>query len=109
MDRTMSRCNDCDHYEQDHTSAYCHKCLDRRNDLISRQDAISAIMSEPMNEPRYPSWFAIKIELLPSADITATEFCQKCQETTERVLNNQGEKIKRLSAEREEEKSEQKA
>lgn len=35
---------------------------------------------------------------VPSADITETETCQKCQEATERVLNRQGEEIKRLKA-----------
>ena len=37
-------------------------------DLISRTDAVNTIMSEPMNEPRYPIWFADKIKVLPSAE-----------------------------------------
>ena len=36
------------------------------DDLISRQDAIDAIMEEP-SEARYPSWYAEKIKKLPSA------------------------------------------
>lgn len=38
------------------------------SNLISRDDAVKAIMSEPMNEPKYPAWFADKIKSLPSAD-----------------------------------------
>ena len=35
-------------------------------DLISRQDAIDAIMGEP-TDAHYPSWYAQRIKLLPSA------------------------------------------
>lgn len=38
------------------------------SNLISRDDAVKTIMSEPMNEPKYPIWFANKIKALPSAD-----------------------------------------
>lgn len=40
------------------------------SNLISRDDAVKAIMSEPMNEPKYPIWFANKIKALPSATIS---------------------------------------
>ena len=36
------------------------------SDLISRQDAIDAIMGEP-TDAHYPSWYAQRIKLLPSA------------------------------------------
>lgn len=39
-------------------------------DLISRQAAIDVIMSEPMNEPRYPAWWADKIKSLPPLEPT---------------------------------------
>ena len=35
-------------------------------DIISRQDAIDAIMGEP-TDAHYPSWYAQRIKLLPSA------------------------------------------
>ena len=36
------------------------------NDLISRQAAIDAIMGEP-TDAHYPSWYAERLEQLPSA------------------------------------------
>ena len=42
--------------------------LEPSGDLISRADAIETIMSEPMNEPKYPIWFADKLKELPSAE-----------------------------------------
>ena len=44
------------------------KAYKQSGDLISRADAIETIMSEPMNEPKYPIWFADKLKALPSAD-----------------------------------------
>jgi hypothetical protein len=38
-----------------------------KDDLISRQAAIDAIMGQPP-EPHYPSWYAEQIKELPSAD-----------------------------------------
>ena len=38
----------------------------RMNDLISRQAAIDAIMGEP-TDAHYPSWYAERLEQLPSA------------------------------------------
>ena len=35
---------------------------------------------------------------VPSADITETEACQKCQDITDKILNRQGEEIKRLKS-----------
>ena len=37
-----------------------------KDDLISRQAAIDAIMGQPP-EPHYPSWYAAQIEKLPAA------------------------------------------
>jgi len=39
------------------------------NDLISRQAAIDAIMGEP-TDAHYPSWYAERLEQLPSAQRT---------------------------------------
>ena len=67
-------------------------------DLISRQDAIDAITTDGTRMERFgltritiveAKQKAVDLlESLPSADITDTEECQKCQETTERVLLN---------------------
>ena len=35
---------------------------------------------------------------VPSADITETETCQKCQDVTDKILNRQGEEIERLKS-----------
>lgn len=43
---------------------------------------------------------------VPSADITETETCQKCQDVTDTILNRQGEEIKRLKASAEAEQGE---
>lgn len=44
-------------------------------DLISRQDAIEAIMGEP-TDAHYPSWYADRIKALPSAEPkTETVLC----------------------------------
>ena len=60
-------------------------------DLISRADAIEAVTDiQDGSGQRYYLAVSLvdKIRSLPSADITETEECQKCQETTERVLLN---------------------
>lgn len=74
---------------------------DISTDLISRQDAIDALCKQCTGESKseYCGQDCMEVEALralPSADITNTEACKKCQEATERVLNNQGEKIKEL-------------
>ena len=38
----------------------------KKDDTISRQDAINTIMGQPP-EPHYPSWYAEQIKKLPSA------------------------------------------
>lgn len=68
------------------------------SDLISRADAIDAITTDGTRMERLgltritiveAKQKAVDLlESLPSADITDTEECQKCQETTERVLLN---------------------
>ena len=40
--------------------------MEERQDLISRQAAIDAIMCEP-TDAHYPSWYAERLEQLPSA------------------------------------------
>lgn len=52
------------------------------SDLISRQKAIFKIMSEPMNEARYPSWYAKKIEELPSEDAVVVVRCKDCRHSS---------------------------
>ena len=46
-------------------------------DIISRQDAIDAIMGEP-TDAHYPSWYADRIKALPSAEQKAVE-CSGCK------------------------------
>lgn len=46
------------------------------NDLISRQAAIDAIMGEP-TDAHYPSWYAERLEQLPSAQETHEETQEK--------------------------------
>ena len=66
------------------------------SDLISRQDAIDAIHCYIVVTGRENAetvaatigTFVDRIKALPSADITETEECQKCQETVDRVLLN---------------------
>lgn len=42
--------------------------IDTSTEIITKQAAIDAIMSEPMNEPRYPAWWADKIKSLPPVE-----------------------------------------
>lgn len=53
------------------------------SDLISRQAAIDAIMGEP-TDAHYPSWYAERLEQLPSAQPERT--CVNCG----RTANNGG-------------------
>ena len=48
------------------------------HDTISRQDAINAIMCEPM-DAHYPSWYANRIKALPSADAIEVIRCKDCK------------------------------
>jgi hypothetical protein len=52
--------------------------MEERQDLISRQAAIDAIMGQPP-EPHYPSWYAEQIKALPSAQPEQRSF-SCCQE-----------------------------
>jgi len=54
-----------------------------KDDLISRQAAIDAIMGEP-TDAHYPSWYAERLEQLPSAQPERT--CVNCG----RTANNGG-------------------
>ena len=47
------------------------------NDLISRQAAIEAIMGEP-TDAHYPSWYAERLEQLPSAQPEIIR-CKDCR------------------------------
>ena len=47
------------------------------NDLISRQAAIDAIMCEP-TDAHYPSWYAERLEQLPSAQSEIIR-CKDCK------------------------------
>ena len=47
-----------------------------KDDLISRQAAIDAIMGEP-TDAHYPSWYAERLEQLPSAQPEITH-CAEC-------------------------------
>ena len=64
------------------------------DDCISRQAAIRWVKTEcnPYGKPTLEFESGKKViehlEQMPSVDITETETCQKCQETTERVLAN---------------------
>ena len=46
------------------------------SDLISRQDAIDAIMGEP-TDAHYPSWYADRIKALPSAEPKTGEWIDR--------------------------------
>ena len=46
------------------------------DDLISRQAAIDAIMGEP-TDAHYPSWYAERLEQLPSAQLNLSEAYSK--------------------------------
>ena len=48
-----------------------------KDDLISRQAAIDAIMGQPP-ELHYPSWYAAQIEKLPSAQPEII-YCKDCK------------------------------
>ena len=52
--------------------------MEERQDLISRQAAIDAIMCEP-TDAHYPSWYAERLEQLPSAQPERT--CVNCGRT----------------------------
>ena len=47
------------------------------DDLISRQAAIDAIMGEP-TDAHYPSWYAERLEQLPSAQPEII-YCKDCK------------------------------
>lgn len=71
------------------------------SDLISRADAIEAVTDiQDGSGQRYYLAVSLvdKIRSLPSADITETEACQKCQDVTDKILNRQGEEIERLKS-----------
>jgi len=50
------------------------------NDLISRQEAIDAIMGQP-TETHYPSWYAEQIKALPSAQPERKKGCKIVKST----------------------------
>ena len=85
------------------------EALSADGDLISRADAIEAVC---MNEcggcrPNECGAYLDKscdvvkaLSALPSADITETEKCKKCQETTESIKARKSNRILSLSADR---------
>jgi len=80
--------------------------VESKNDVIKRQDAIKTVirMCAPicdweLEKKGYTDCVIDEINSLPSADITETETCQRCQDLTDTILNRQGDEIKRLKAE----------
>ena len=73
-------------------------------DLISRQAALDEALTFFVEylggafDEDSQMLLAQRMNSISFADITETELCEKCQEATERVLNNQGERIKELEA-----------
>ena len=51
--------------------------VNRMDDMISRQAAIDAIMGEP-TDAHYPSWYAERLEQLPSAQPEII-YCKDCK------------------------------
>ena len=49
-----------------------------KDDLISRQAAIDAVMGQPP-EPHYPSWYAVQIEKLPAAQPQTSMLTVECK------------------------------
>lgn len=47
------------------------------DDYISRETAISEIMSEP-TDTHYPSWYAEKLKQVPAADVVEVVRCKDC-------------------------------
>lgn len=46
-------------------------------DYISREAAISEILSEP-TDAHYPSWYAEKLKQIPAADVVEVVRCKDC-------------------------------
>ena len=46
-------------------------------DYISREAAISKILSEP-TDAHYPSWYAEKLKQIPTADVVDVVRCKEC-------------------------------
>ncbi len=69
-----------------------HECVKETHDsdLIRRAEVLNLFPNA------FYDGLASQIKALPSADITETETCKKCQETTDRILINQGEEIKSM-------------
>lgn len=73
------------------------------SDLIRRSDAMGAVQDH-FNADGFKGYddgqkMLDRLKALPSADITETETCQRCQDLTDTILNRQGDEIKRLKAE----------
>lgn len=47
-------------------------------DYISREAAISKILSEP-TDAHYPSWYAEKLKQIPTADVRPVVYCKDCK------------------------------
>ena len=79
------------------------------SDLIRREDAIHILACEMYAEAQAEGYDTTLDDYIPearawmsdapSADITETETCQRCQDLTDTILNRQGDEIKRLKAE----------
>ena len=67
--------------------------IELNGDLISRTDAIEAIMGEP-TDAHYPSWYADKIKVLPSAESKrwkwSSQFISEIQDTAIELLQKTG-------------------
>lgn len=73
------------------------------SDIIRRSDAMGAVQDH-FNADGFKGYddgqkMLDRLKALPSADITETETCQRCQDLTDAILNRQGDEIKRLKAE----------
>lgn len=81
--------------------------IDASTETITKQAVIDAIMSEPMNEPRYPAWWAEKIKSITPVELKRPmgewidkqegTFCSECDYKSNEYHNfcpNCGAKMK---------------
>jgi len=61
------------------------------NEVISKQAVIDLLLSEPMNEPRYPDWWARKIAELKGSKVAYMcngKMCGTCSYPDCRLTTN---------------------
>ena len=63
--------------------------FDHVTDYISREAAISKILSEP-TDAHYPSWYAEKLKQIPAADVRPVIKCKNCRWWTKQEKSLQG-------------------